>query len=248
MSPLLTGFAFGGSAGTPKATVTGSTGSPTVDTTSRVGKTIYKFTGSGTITVGVGGTCEYLVIGGGNDSGAGGYIYNTSANLPAGTLTVTIGAGASSYTGNATRLGDVVGLAGGYHMFNVSGTYYTLNGGSAGGGSQTSGATMTAALSGAQGNNGGSGITGSMGPPAYGGGGGAGGAGVSAVSLALGGGNGGAGATNSITGTSTTYAAGGGGYGGASSGTPNTAGAANTGSGGGAANAGGSGFVVVVIG
>ena len=37
--------------GVPKATVTGTTGSPNVDTTSRPGKTIYKFTGSGSITI-----------------------------------------------------------------------------------------------------------------------------------------------------------------------------------------------------
>jgi hypothetical protein len=245
MAPLLTGFPFSASGGTPLATVTGTTGSPTIDTTSRPGKTIYKYTGSGTITIGVAGTCEYMVIGGGNNNGAGGYIYNTAANLPAGTLTVTIGAGASVYTGNPTRLGDIVALAGGYIQINNSGTYVSMYGGSSGGSIQT-GVTQTALLSGAQGNNGGQGTTGTMGPPGVGGGGGAGGVGGNSASTATGG-NGGAGATNSITGTSTTYAAGGGGYGSITPGTPTGAGAANTGNGGGSA-AGGSGFVVVVIG
>jgi len=246
MSPLLTGFPFtSGSAGTPKATVTSTTGSPTVDTTSRPGKTIYKYTGSGTIVIGVGGTCEYLVIGGGNNNGAGGLIYNTSAVLPAGTLTVTIGAGVSANAGNATRLGDVVALAGGYLQVNNSGTYVASNGGSSGGSIQTA-VTQSAALGGAQGNNGGQGTTGTMGPPGGGGGGGAGGVGGNSASTATGG-AGGAGSANSITGSSVTYAAGGGGFGTVTPGSPTGAGAANTGNGGGSA-AGGSGFVVVVIG
>ena len=48
-----------------QATVTSTTGSPTTDTTSRPGKTIYKFTGSGSITIGTAGIVELLVIGGG---------------------------------------------------------------------------------------------------------------------------------------------------------------------------------------
>ena len=47
MSPLFSPVSAGGIG---KATVTGTTGSPTVDTSSRSGKTIYKFTGSGSIT------------------------------------------------------------------------------------------------------------------------------------------------------------------------------------------------------
>ena len=255
MSPLLTGFPFtAGSAGTPKATVTGTTGSPTVDTSSRAGKTIYKFTGSGTITVGVGGTCEYLVIGGGHVNGAGGYIYNTSGVLPAGTLTVTIGAGtgplvtAGIKTGNGTRLGDITALPGGITDFSDSGGTYKVLGASSGGTKITS-TTNAAMLSGAQGNAGGSGTTGMMGAPATGGGGGAGGAGGNSSGLSSGG-TGGAGATNSITGTSTTYSAGAGGTN--SSGvaaSPAGNGAANTGNGGSNdGSAGGSGFVVVVIG
>ena len=136
MSPLLTGLPFVQGGGTPLATVTGSTGSPTIDTTSRAGKTIYKFTGSGTITIGVAGSCEILVVGGGGSGkfagpvpgstagggGAGGYIYSTSAFLTAGTQTVTVGAGAASdgKTGEGSKIGTV---------------YYTSGGGAGSGGS-----------------------------------------------------------------------------------------------------------------
>ena len=83
--------------------VTASTGA-TVDTASRAGKTIYKFTGSGSITLAVATTREVRAAGGGaggggtgttfgsGGGGAGGYTYDTVAVLPAGTLTVTVGA------------------------------------------------------------------------------------------------------------------------------------------------------------
>lgn len=256
MSPLLTGFPFA-AGGAAKATVTATTGSPTIDTTSRPGKTIYKYTGSGTITIGVAGSCEYMVIGGGAVNGAGGLIYNTSAVLPAGTLTVTIGAGigfpgtTNGGTGNPSRLGDVVALAGGFADANFSGTV-AFSGGSAGG-SRVTATTRSALLSGAQGNNGGQGTTGSMGPSMTGGGGGAGAVGGNSPN-GTSGGNGGAGSANSITGSSVTYAAGAGGYGSTTPGTPTGNGAANTGNGGSqtgdssSTNTGGSGFVVVVIG
>lgn len=246
-----------GGGGVPKATVTSTTGSPTIDTSSRAGKTIYKFTGSGTITIGTAGTCEYLVIGGGACNGAGGLIYNTSAVLPSGTLTVTIGAGVgfNSYgnsVGNPSRLGDIVALAGGTADINTQGGNITILGGSSGG-SRVTATTRSALLSGAQGNNGGQGTTGMMGPAATGGGGGAGAVGGNASGTATGG-NGGAGSANSITGSSVTYAAGAGGWGSSTLGTPTGSGTANTGNGGSmtgdsaSTNTGGSGFVVVVIG
>jgi len=252
MSPLLTGFPFtAGSAGTPKATVTATTGSPTIDTTSRPGKTIYKYTGSGTITVGVGGTCEYLVIGGGCNGG-GGLVYNTTAVIPSGTLTVTVGAGSvggatagGATGGNPSTLGQVIGLPGGVADFSSSSGTYTVAGGT-GGGSRLASTSNPPLLSGVQGFSGGQGFTG-MGSPALGGGGGAGGVGGNAPSLTVGG-TGGAGAANSITGSSVTYSAGGGGFGSTTVGSPTGAGAANTGNGGGGTNAGGSGFVVIVIG
>jgi hypothetical protein len=248
MSPLLTGFPFVAGGGTPKATVTATTGSPTIDTSSRPGKTIYKYTGSGTITIGVGGTCEYLVIGGGNSNGAGGYIYNTSAALQAGTLTITIGAGTTqAASGNATRLGDIVAIGGGPTELNSAGTPVPVSGASSGGSYRTGVSPQAALLSSAQGNTGGQGFSGVMGPSGFGGGGGAGGVGGNAASAASGG-NGGAGSANSITGSSVTYSAGGGGFGTVTPGSPNSAGAANSGTGGGSSFSGGSGFVVVVIG
>ena len=97
MTPLLAGIPFSGG-GIGKASVTSTTGSPTVDTTSRSGKTIYKFTGSGSITIGTSGTAEVLVVGGGGGSrpnggggsGAGGYLYRASYFIPAGTYTVKL--------------------------------------------------------------------------------------------------------------------------------------------------------------
>ena len=231
----------------PLATVTATTGSPTIDTTSRTGKTIYKFTGSGTITVGTSGTCEYMLLGAGANNGAGGYRYTTSGVLPAGTLTVTIGAGTTSTAlGGDTQLGDIIAFGGGaYAGYYLN--YATIAGGGSGAGTGNTTGPGVAKLSGYQGNNGGTGSGG--GPPGFGGGGGAGGVGGSTASNSVGG-NGGAGVANSITGTSTTYCAGGGGtVGSGTNGTPSGAGAANTGNGGGGGtNAGGSGFVVVVIG
>ena len=88
MSPLFTPVSLGGIG---KATVTATTGSPTIDSASRAGKTIYKFTGSGSITVGTAGTCEILVIGGGGGgaytSGAPSY----GANGGSGYVVVVVG-------------------------------------------------------------------------------------------------------------------------------------------------------------
>ena len=91
--PLFAPVSLGGIS---KATVTGTTGSPTVDSSTRAGKTIYKFTGSGSITIGTSGVCEVLLVGGGGagnstgGGGAGGVLYLTNAYLdPTGTLTGT---------------------------------------------------------------------------------------------------------------------------------------------------------------
>ena len=65
MSPFFSPVSAGG---VPKATVNASTGSPTVDTSSRAGKTIYTFNGSGSITVGTAGTAEILVVAGGGSA------------------------------------------------------------------------------------------------------------------------------------------------------------------------------------
>jgi len=126
MSPLLTGFPF--STGVGNATISATTGSPTIDTTSRAGKTIYKFTGSGTITVANGGNAEVLIVGaggggGGTDSpggggGAGGLLYSASTYLAAGTLTITVGAGgaggaSAGNNGGSSQVGLLIGIGGG---------------------------------------------------------------------------------------------------------------------------------------
>ena len=70
VTSLTTGFTKQPTAGLlGLATVTATTGSPTIDSSTRAGKTIYKFTGSGSITIGTAGTCEVLVIGGGGGGG-----------------------------------------------------------------------------------------------------------------------------------------------------------------------------------
>ena len=129
MSPLLSSFPFvqGGGGGTPKATVTGTTGSPTVDTSSRPGKTIYKFTGSGSITVGVEGSCEVLCVGGGGSTSAGGNASSgVSGTAGAGTANSITG---SSVTYAAGRVGDS----------GTSGGANTGDGGGGNGGTPTGG-------------------------------------------------------------------------------------------------------------
>jgi hypothetical protein len=84
--------------GIPKATVTGTTGSPNIDTSSRAGKTIYRFTGSGTITVGTAGSAgatltagHYLRLGTATNTSAPLYKIKTGVVLLAnasGTITL----------------------------------------------------------------------------------------------------------------------------------------------------------------
>lgn len=240
---------------TPKATVSGTTGSPTVDTSSRSGKTIYKFTGSGTITIDTAGSVEMLVVGAGG-SGAGGYntgqayglgggaggaaLYKPTQFLESGTYTILVGAGGTpggpvSSNGGPGQESMVYGnsipliIAPGGDMGSTS-TY----------GSSTISTGMLLAGSGGAGAPGG---TGPAGTPKYsgigyqggasngqagGGGGGAGSAGSAATSSYIAG-NGGNGVAYSITGTSTYYGGGGGG------GTGGSSSAGSGGSGGGGA-------------
>jgi len=270
MSPLLTGFAFGGAAGIPKATYTATTGSPTIDTSTRAGKTIIKYTGSGSITIGVAGTCEILLVGGGGGgtgAGAGGVVYNTSAILPAGTLTVTLGTGGTNSTypvgvGLPSAIGSgstqYIALGGTNTNGVTSASNLNISGGSTAGTFGYSGGFNkvpgNALFS--QGNLGGQGGTYNSGNGGQGGGGGAGSAGsVGGANNGLGDANGGSGGTGlsvPITGTSITYAAGGGGsgVGGGTQGTPTGNGTANTGNGGGGngGGIGGLGYVVIVLG
>jgi hypothetical protein len=256
------------------ATVSGVTGASAVtDTSSRAGKTIYKWTTAsnyitptGTITLATAGYVEILVVGGagaggcgsngqaGGGGGAGGYIYETSAYLPAGVHKIAVGAGGvmsgpgSIYpiSGAGSNVGPYYSAGGGAGagLISNNGTIRAMHGGS-GGGVGGSGQPGEGILG--QGYRGSGGNIGTGG-----GGGGANGAGINNVATA------GPGLANSITGTSVTYSTGG--AGGASSGTTaGTAGTANTGIGGGGGQAGsnatyilgaagGSGFVVVVVG
>ena len=247
----------------------------------------YEFTASGSLTLDRGGFADVLVVGGGGGGGiapsaggagggAGAHLYATDAYLPAGSLTVTIGAGGAAYTsvqgegrlgnnGGASSIGNYYAPGGGgAGTKTVAGSdrllrysHAGLNGGSGGGaGGFETGSTAAAGLGIALGNDGGTGAS-----QAGGGGGGAGAQGSSASSGA--GGNGGAGSANSITGSSVTRAGGGGGHGSTTRGSGGTggggdattgngdSGTTNTGGGGGGGvgtgNAGGPGGSGIVI-
>jgi hypothetical protein len=259
---------YGVAGGSGKASVSGTTGSPSVDTSSRPGKTIYTFNGSGSITVASAGLVEIRVCGGGGGGqgarntqyegaggGGGGHVVDTSAYLPAGTHTVTVGAGGAAGAGNVAANGD--GSAGSPGFASLVARYVAIGGGgggagtkggrggSGGGGCGTYGGgtnlgNPTGGLADAgQGNNGavGSGLS------TAGGGGGAGAAGSGTT--------GGAGLADSITGSSVTRCAGGnaatgsGSPGGANTGNGGAGGLASSSS---AGSAGGSGQVIIVIG
>jgi hypothetical protein len=266
------------SAGSARATYSGTTGSPSVDTSSRSPKTILDYTGSGSITIATAGLVECRVFGGGaggghyagGGGGAGGHFESTLVWLDAGTHTVTVGGGgvggtsASGFqygrSGSASRVGSYMAAGGG------GGAYVNRegHGGGSGGGSGVN--TVAGGIGFApQGNAGGTGSSSNF----YGGGGGGAGA-VGANGSGSVAGAGGAGVASSITGSSVTYCGGGGGgtdgggtagaggSGGGGAGsttTTGTAGTANTGGGGGGAGgttaaggAGGSGRVIIVIG
>ena len=233
------------------------------------------FTASGTITITTAGFADIVVCaggGGGGNSGAGGaggvLAPATTVYLPAGTLTVTVGAGgAKSTTGNVSRIDQYFAVGGGTCSPGNDPGY---GGGSGGGAGSQAGAGGVGVAT--QGNNGGSSAA-----PAAGGGGGGGAGAVGAAAAGSSGGNGGAGTTTSIAGTTPTgayvagnYALGGGGGGGGSaaggtggsggggdgaiSTADGTDGAANTGGGGGSSYAsttrgrtGGSGIVIVRV-
>jgi hypothetical protein len=246
-------FTKGG--GLPKASVSSTTGSPTI--TSAGAKTIYKFTGDGSITIGgAGGACDLLLAGGGGgggrltvagyyggSGGGGGYQYFSGISLAPGTYNIKIGAGGSGNTGPGNNGG----------MTYVQAVSYAFpGGGGAGDGGGAGGNNGDTVGSGGGGNNySGANVAGGPGTPgqgfagasgstsgSIGGGGGAGGAASGSTA--------GAGVSNSITGSAITYSAG------AQNGSG--AGGANTGKGGGSTgsqgvgSAGGSGVVIFAIG
>lgn len=117
--------------------VSGTTGSPTISTTTidGVSYTVYKFTGSsGSITLAKSGLCTALVAGGGGGGagggnagargggggGAGAIVADVLLTLPSGATTITVGAGGTAGTGaqsggdgGASSIGTLVAAAGG---------------------------------------------------------------------------------------------------------------------------------------
>ena len=246
---------FGG--GSARATVTGTTGSPATGTSG--GKTWYRWTGSGSVTIGTAGFLSCLVVagGGGGDSsgatsgggGSGGHLNVTDVYFIAGTYSVTVGAGgAAASHGNASICNYIAAPGGG----KGGGPTPATRGGS-GGGAQSTGAAGAGLA--------GEGFAGGTGTVSAGGGGG-GASVVGSNGVGTVGGAGGAGVSTSLDGTATTRGGGGGGSGtsasgaggaggGGAGGATAVAGTANTGGGGGAggtAAGGGSGIVILSIG
>jgi hypothetical protein len=92
--------------GSAKATVSSTTGSPTITTVGS--KTIYKYTGAGSITFGSAGAVEVLVVGGAMGGqgasaggGSGGGVLHDTLTVTATSYSVAVGAG-SSWNANAT--------------------------------------------------------------------------------------------------------------------------------------------------
>ena len=199
---------------------------------------------SGTLTVTTAGFADLLVMGAGGSSGqvgasqrgsaggGGGFLLLTQVYLPAGTLTVKVGAaGAKGLQGNGSRLGDYYALGGGagtgdYYGATLSGGQ---NGGSGGGGLLAGAQTAGGAGMDGQGFAGGTGASGASG-------GGGGGSAVGANGSANTGGAGGAGGSTTIFGTNplASYSAGtftgcggGGGFGATTAGAGGTGGGAD---------------------
>lgn len=242
--------------GLPKATVSATTGSPTITSVTQNGTayTVYGWTGSGSITFSQPGVIDAFVQAGGggagnrSGAGAGGAFIGKIAVATGTTYTVTVGGGGGRTTnGSNSSIGSLVTVLGGGYGSDVSSA--GGSGGSGGGGDATAG-TGT----GWQGTNG-SGQTGGGGgggysTPASGGAGGAGGtirwetATNTVTARYFGGGGSGQGGSP----------AGGFGGGGAGSGTAAAGGngVANTGGGGGGSYSGtpgngGSGFFMIRV-
>jgi hypothetical protein len=191
---------------------------------------------------------DFLVIAGGASGGgaraagggAGGYRTSTQTVSPGTVITVTVGDGGASVTGNGVRgnngsnssisgsgLTTITSTGGGGGGGANGATDAGGNGGSGGGSCDgaANGSGNTPSTSPSQGNNGGVGAGG----PNYGAGGGGGASAVGANGTTTVGGNGGNGTASSITGSSVTRAGGGGGatYSGGTAGQGGTGGGGN---------------------
>jgi len=261
--------------GGASAVVGSTTGSPATATYS--GKTSYKFTADGSITVTSAGFVRALLVAGGGaggrgyqdqgvggGGGGGGVLDVAELWLPVGTHAVSVGAGGASGgssnvpggNGGPSKIGTLIGVpgggGGGYEGFpgGCAGT----TGGSGGGGGGGNGGNF---------NGGAAQVGGNAGGNTSGSGGGAGAAGTGGAGSHAGG----VGVSSTIVdGSTAVYYAGGGGSnggaggnggGGSSTSLNGTAGTANTGGGGGGGNgtggagtggAGGSGVVVILVG
>jgi len=191
-------------------------------------KRVHFFTtvGSASLVCSGTGNAEILVIAGGGaggsdrggGGGAGGYIYNSTYGLTAGTYSVTVGAGGVGTTSGTFGGSGTIGGNGGSSTFAAlsavgggggGGCHPTnktpTSGGSGGGGSQYNGAAAGASGTAGQGFAGGTGFE----AGSAGGGGGASAVGANSSNTL--GGNGGNGVAYSISGASQTYCGGGGG-------------------------------------
>ena len=234
------------------AEVSGATGAYTYDTANRSGWGVYTWTGSGTVTLSRAGFVDLCLVAGGGGGGqqagngfpsggggGGGMLERNSYYLPAGTYTVTIGAGgAQNYGGGPTKLTladnsvELVAYGGGYgggflfQMTRNPGSYYynesthLSRGEDGGSGGGMRGAITSLGSHGRPGYGNCNGLTtgqgnnggGWPGSSIYGGGGGGGAGGPGGTPTSANTGMyGGPGRYTSISGISTPYAGGGGG-------------------------------------
>ena len=225
--------------GLPKAVVSSSTAaSVTSVTVDGQAAKVYKFTGTGSITLSNAGLVDVLAIGpGGAGSygagGAGGYVLRTNVYVPAGSNLVYIGAGGTVYYQqggpDSSTFCGVTATGGG------TGAQYNdrmPSGGACGGGCGPFATNSSGEGQYFMGN-----IAVSAGVTRGGNGGKVNGGGGGGVGGDASGGTGGAGTATDFSGTTTTYGAGGGG----------ATMAANTGNGGNLSNNGNSGLILIRV-
>lgn len=216
---------IGEGTGNISSVLVASGGTETTYTSNNINYKVHTFTSSGTFTVSNSGEVDYLVIAGGGSGGAqhgggggaGGYRAGSNFSVPAGSYSITVGAGGAFATGASPNSGSsgtnsvfssITSLGGGWGEGWSAGAGNTAGSGGSGGGASLNG-TGGAGTSG-QGYAGGSSTSSSTFPNGGGGGGGSAGVGEDSINLTRAG-NGGSGTTSTITGISVTRAGGGGG-------------------------------------